>query len=108
MRCDLNCPYGDPYCCRGCCRSRKYLKDKYPTKWTDRFGFWCITGCRLGEDRPQECKDYDCKDYIFYSTTGYVDGEWKTVGLHEVHKDKRDKKFVEEYNDVFRKVKDGS
>ena len=102
MRCDLNCPYGEPYCCRGCYLSRKHLKEIYPDKWSDKFGFWSINGCTLGDDRPQECKDYDCKEYAFYSTTAFIDGKWRTIGLHEIKLDDRDREFIDKYNSIFR------
>jgi hypothetical protein len=105
MRCDLNCPYGEPYCCRACWASRRNIKDEYADKWSDKWGFWSPQGCKLGDDRPQECKDYDCKQFVFYSSTAYVDGEWKTVGLHEVKIEDRDKEFVDKYNKVFKDLK---
>ena len=86
MKCDMDCPYGNPYCCRGCFSSRRHLKDIYPDEWTDELGFDSANGCKIGDDRPQECKDYDCKDYVFYSTTTYKDGGWVTTGLHEIPK----------------------
>ena len=113
MKCDLNClgghlHHGITYCCRGCGKSRKYLKKKYLTKWTDKFGFWCITGCRLGEDRPQKCKDYDCKKYIFYSVIRFIDGKWITTGLQTIPKELHDKEFVNKYNKLFKDIKNAS
>lgn len=104
MRCDLDCPFGMPYCCRACANGRKNIKDKYPDKWTDRFGYWSPDGCKLGEDRPQECKEYDCKKFAFYSVKTFVGGRWRTTALHEVLLEKKDKEFIDKYNNVFKDV----
>ena len=80
------------------------MKDKYLDKWSDDFGFWSPDGCTLGEDRPQECKDYHCKEYAFFSSKAFIDGAWRTIGLHEIKLIDRDRTFIDKYNDVFRKL----
>lgn len=108
MRCDLKCPFETPnggHCCINCSDSRKDLKDVYPDKWDDKAGFWSKDGCRLGEDRPQTCKDYDCKKYVFFVTMSYVDGKWIAVSMYEVLKEKRDREFIHKYNALFEDVR---
>ena len=107
MRCDLDCPFECivNYCCRGCRRHEKHLKDKFPDKWVDKFGFWSPAGCRIGEDRSKFCKGYDCKEQLFFAKRAYVDGRWITTALHEVSIKKHDKAFVDRYNELFREYK---
>lgn len=109
MRCDLNCPYRKPHCCCGCQCGRQYLKDVYPDKWSDENGFRSDKGCRLSrEEMPQECKGYDCKQYIFYSTVSYDNGKWIVTGLHEILDEDRDREFIDKYNALFKDLRNAS
>lgn len=108
MRCDLDCPvaYGGPKkCCKNCRNSKGHLKSVYPDEWIPTIGFLRKDGCVLGEDRPQECKDYDCKQYIFYSVTLYKNGVWTTAGLHEIPLNNRSKELRDRYNALLREYK---
>lgn len=109
MECDLDCPYGEPYCCRACQSSRRYLKDAHPEKWNDETGFRSDKGCKLDRNEmPQLCKDYDCKNYVFYSTMSFEDGQWMVVGCHEILKEKKNRVFVDKYNMLFKELRNGS
>jgi len=74
--CDLQCPKlpnGDiqlnpAMCCKHCSTARKYfLTPENASLWTDEYGFWNDKGCKLDRDKmPIECKEYTCKDRMFY------------------------------------------
>lgn len=82
--CDLDCPVEKennlPFCCKGCAVSkRKYLTEDLRAYWGENHGFWSKNGCRLPRDkRPQECRDYDCRKYTFYTLTEkrWCGGRW--------------------------------
>ena len=91
--CDLRCPpvpdnrRNCVYCCWGCEKATS-------------------TGCPDGDDRPDKCKEYDCKDYKFYIAYRWFP-EFKVWGctmLQEVHKDKIDSEFYTKLNAVFKPV----
>lgn len=84
------------------------MKNAHPDKWDDRTGFRSDNGCKLSRsEMPQVCKNYDCKDYIFYSTMSFQDGQWIIVGRHEILKDKN-RVFMDKYNILFKELRNGS
>ena len=99
MRCNLNCPFGEPRCCRACANGQKDLKDKFPDKWDDRHGFNSSQGCRIGENRPQRCKDYDCKDYVHWSLMFFKNGQWNAIVVNEVKYEEAVKLFKDKLNE---------
>jgi len=82
MKCNLDCPTvfnGKQKCCIGCCKSRlDYMNESgLEEHWDSKNGFWKEGGCSLSrKDMPQECIDYDCKEYRHTSFSEYRDGEW--------------------------------
>ncbi|MCK5018657.1 MAG: hypothetical protein KAS32_16470 [Candidatus Peribacteraceae bacterium] len=107
MRCDLNCFQKGKiqYCCHKCPEARKGIKEQYKDLWSDSKGFWSENGCRLGEDRPQECKDYNCKDYHLYIIVGWNGSCWQKYGSCEVPIENINQEFVNKYNELFREYR---
>lgn len=85
FRCEGYCPVQT---LRGCCSHCAGRYDEYKTKenehlWTKEFGWW-NAGCNLGEQRPQPCKEYDCRDYDWVVTKRWVNGNWRVVDVKEI------------------------
>ncbi len=74
---------------KGCCFHCETNFDSYKTKdnehfWSDKNGFLTPTGCALGEQRPQRCKEYDCRDYEWVVTKKWINGNWQNVDIKEI------------------------
>ncbi len=106
MNCDLNCPpLLQFFCCNGCEKKEfvvKCLEDNdLHDKW-GKNGFRTGEGCAAGEDRPEECKEYNCKDYRFFFTVTFSDGKWQITGMNGILASKVDMDFLGSYNDLIR------
>lgn len=85
MKCDLKCPIPSDekgtYCCKQCVNARKYYveqHEEFKNKWNDKTGFLTENGCNLDrEEMPQECINYNCKDYIFSVIRKWDGSYWK-------------------------------
>ena len=90
FRCNLNCPVdiSVQFCCKNCNRS----KNHYVTKdnkhlWTEEYGFWSSAGCKLSRsDMPEECLEYDCKDYVFTVERRWNGNEWEDLSSNAIPK----------------------
>ena len=104
MKCNLQCPPNMRFFCCSQCYNKPQslaLKDVFPDKWNEGSGFWRREdGCQLGEDRPDECKDYDCRNYIM--SVGYVwhKGRWQFKFLHPIDCAKYDREFCDRINEL--------
>ena len=102
-KCNLMCPPHLPFFCCNNCQKKEWVlwwRDKHGLH--DKFGprgFLGPQGCVLGEDRPPECKKYDCHAYRFYMAfNANSDGTWRMAALSEVHHDKIDREFCDKMN----------
>jgi hypothetical protein len=62
-------------------------------------------GCQLGEDRPEKCKAYDCRDYAIYCKYVWDGTQWIIRSLFEVPSENCDREFVDRYNNLMREAK---
>ena len=85
--CTLNCPIDEspPFCCKFCHQSseiKSHVNDDNKGLWTEQYGFWSETGCKLPRDKmPTICKEYDCRKFRHIVTRvwnghGWTDGIW--------------------------------
>ena len=101
MRCDLKCPpMLRHFCCNGCRKKPPCLrlKDEFEDLWSEETGFYRDDGCVLGEDRPDECKMYDCKEYDVFVTMGYRNDKWVIISLQAKRHDRITGEFISRYN----------
>jgi hypothetical protein len=77
-------------CCRNCVNNRKafadsggydYFTDKersfLRSAWSGKSGFIGEAGCKLPRKlRPDECLEWNCHQYVFFSTCKWADGRW--------------------------------
>jgi len=72
-------------CCSPCARKfGSYITEDNKHLWSDKDGFWVHGGCALGEQRPRECKVYNCHDHEWAVIKKWIDNDWKNVDLKEI------------------------
>lgn len=105
MKCDLDCPipssvFGRVYCCVGCAAAQvSHVTDENTDRWDIKTGFLGPNGCRLSRDEmPQECKDYDCKNYRFYMCLYWNGKKWCLGSYTPIERSRLDSSFCERYN----------
>jgi hypothetical protein len=91
-KCDFKCPplivKGEKtYCCQFCSKVTEH-------------------GCSMGENRPDRCKVYDCKNYRYYVSIFWSGERWEYGSYMEIQQDKCDKEFVDKYNDLLKQQRD--
>lgn len=97
MKCDLNCPYNYT-CCRNCRNSKKDYLLKHPElrKYWNEDGFLSENGCKIPRNlMPQECVEYDCKQFVHFIALGWNGSKWQNMLITEVPIDKaNDMKYL--------------
>ena len=88
FRCDLNCPVNITvqFCCKNCNISKSHhVTDANTALWTEEYGFWSPTGCRLGRaDMPEECVEYDCRKYVFTVERRWNGTKWEDLSSNAI------------------------
>lgn len=118
MECDFQClppwpvphPEGGlrPFCCASCLTTQaKHVTDKNRELWSDKTGFWTSAGCALPrEQMPEECVNYDCKQYEFSARYRWDSEEekWEMVGFVSYPIKKCTDEIMTEYFQALKKL----
>ena len=99
FQCDLNCPAAVTiaFCCKNCVNSkREHITESNKHLWSDKVGFWTLNGCVLGDERPKECKEYDCKDYVVVVERRWNGKAWVDLTTNSIKKTHRLKGIIVE------------
>ena len=90
FQCNLECPVNISvqFCCKNCRISKKYYRnDSNADLWTSKNGFWSLDGCRLARnDMPEECVEYDCRNYVFTVERRWNGTEWEDLSSNAIPK----------------------
>ncbi len=87
-KCNLDCPLKNSQyvCCLNCYVARKnYITEQNKNLWNDKTGFLGENGCKLSrEEMPDECKEYNCKNYVHIIRRHWINNEWVDNKIVEV------------------------
>lgn len=73
-------------CCTHCFEQierKQALPPELQNLWNAETGFWALQeGCKLTlKQRPKQCSEYNCHDYIHFNISVSNGLDWKTVVL---------------------------